>query len=422
MNGQLYRRDPDVFDTWFSSGQWPYVTLDYPDGDDFKKFYPLSLMNTAGEILYQWVARMIMLGLYATGEIPFKDVYIHGLVLAEGGAKMSKSLGNAVDLMEAISSYGSDALRMGLLVGRAPAVNRGYDQRRVEEARNFSNKLWNVARFVEDKVGDQHHQRLEPEAKSPADHWILSRLAGVEKTTSDYLNDYRLSEAYEAIYHFVWDDLADWYVEVSKAETNPGLLAFVFESTLKLVHPFGPFVSETIWQTLAWDEGTILATQAWPKVPEAEKSMAAQFKDVKTVIEGVRQMSSALGLKQPDLYFHDAPVIASHAELIKRLAKLGNIQEAEAKPAKGLRLSSANYSVWLDVEPAVAQNYLSQLQLRQKEQGMALQRLESRLASPDYEAKAPEELVAQTRRQIEQEKNQLDTISKELADFESHLK
>ncbi len=146
VNGQKYRRDPDVFDTWFSSSSWPYATLGDSGGEDFEQFYPTSLMETGGEILYPWVSRMIMLGLYTTGDIPFNEVYIHGYVMAEDGSKMSKSLGNVVDPLPVIAKYGSDALRMGIISGRSPAINRGYDLRRVEEARNFANKLWNVAR------------------------------------------------------------------------------------------------------------------------------------------------------------------------------------------------------------------------------------------------------------------------------------
>ena len=148
-DGKEYRRDPDVFDTWFSSSSWPYSVLGGPGSEDFERFYPTGLMETGGEILYPWVSRMIMLGLYRTGEVPFKEVYIHGYVMAEDGSKMSKSLGNVVDPLPVIKKYGSDALRMGIISGRSPAVNRGYDHRRVEEARNFCNKLWNIARFVE---------------------------------------------------------------------------------------------------------------------------------------------------------------------------------------------------------------------------------------------------------------------------------
>ncbi len=213
VQGKTYRRDPDVFDTWFSSSSWPYATLDFPDGDDFKRFYPLNLMETGGEILYPWVGRMIMLGLYVTGEVPFREVYIHGYVMAEDGAKMSKSLGNVVDPLPLIEKYGSDAMRLGIISNRAAAVNRGYDHRKVEDARNFCNKLWNVARYIESIIGEEPGREAAP--TTAADHWVLRKLQHTQQGIGRDLDGYRFSEAYDKLYHFIWDDLADWYVEAS---------------------------------------------------------------------------------------------------------------------------------------------------------------------------------------------------------------
>src|SRR3990167_1132721 len=231
---KTYKRDPDVFDTWFTSGSWPYATLDYPNGEDFKQFYPLSLMETGGEILYPWVSRMIMMGLYMTGDVPFKAVYIHGYVMSEDGSKMSKSIGNVISPMPVIEQYGSDALRMGIVAGRSPAVNRGYDSRRVEEARNFCNKLWNIARFIEEKVGDAHLQKASASPKTPADHRILTKLQHLTGSLTADLDNYRFAEGYEKIYHFVWDEFADWYIEASKKAPNNELLAFLLEKILVL--------------------------------------------------------------------------------------------------------------------------------------------------------------------------------------------
>ena len=172
-DGKTYRRDPDVFDTWFSSSSWPYATLE-KGSDDYYKFYPNSLMETGGEILYPWVSRMIMLGLYETGKIPFETVYIHGYVLASDGTKMSKSVGNVISPMAMIDTYGADALRLGLMTDRAPGINRPFDEMKLVGGRNFANKLWNIARYVHEKIGDQTHE--QPNPASPADHWILHRL------------------------------------------------------------------------------------------------------------------------------------------------------------------------------------------------------------------------------------------------------
>ena len=211
IEGKTYRRDSDVFDTWFSSSSWPYATLDFPDSTDFEKFYPLSLMETGGEILYPWVSRMLMLGLYVTKDIPFKSVYIHGYVMAEDGSKMSKSIGNVIDPIPVINQFGSDAVRMGIIWGRSPAVNRGYDQRRVEEARNFCNKLWNIARYIEG-VDSNQLNRGEAKAVTEADNWILNRLSVVMVNMLSNMDSYRFSEVFEELYHFVWDDFADWYI------------------------------------------------------------------------------------------------------------------------------------------------------------------------------------------------------------------
>src|SRR5680860_312192 len=189
IDGQTYHRDPDVFDTWFTSGQWPFSTLDYPDGEDFQRFYPNSVMETGYDILIQWVTRMIMLGLYVTDKIPFKEVYLHGLVLDKQGQKMSKSKGNVINPIELLDEYGSDALRMGLLQGRTAGMNQAFTEDKVVGARNFANKLWNVARFVESVLGDeyQHARKVIPE--SSADHWILAQLSNCLLYTSDAADD-----------------------------------------------------------------------------------------------------------------------------------------------------------------------------------------------------------------------------------------
>ncbi|MCA9334041.1 valine--tRNA ligase, partial [Candidatus Saccharibacteria bacterium] len=211
VDGKTYHRDPDVFDTWFSSGQWPFATLDYPDGQDFKQFYPLSLMETGGEILQPWVSRMIMLGLYITGEIPFEAVYIHGYVMAEDGAKMSKSVGNVVDPLPVIEKYGSDALRIGIIANRAPAVNRGYDQAKVEGGRNFCNKLWNASRFALMNLEGYAAAPVPADELATEDRWILSRLADVRDEVTRLVDSFQLGEAGRQLYEFLWNEYCDWY-------------------------------------------------------------------------------------------------------------------------------------------------------------------------------------------------------------------
>ncbi|MBS0555438.1 MAG: valine--tRNA ligase, partial [Proteobacteria bacterium] len=262
---KVYRRDPDVFDTWFSSSSWPYVTLDYPKGRDFKEFYPLSVMETGADILYPWVSRMIMLGLYETGKIPFNDVYLHGLIQDPHGQKMSKSKGNVVNPIAKVSQYGSDAFRMGIISDESAGNNRPYDESKLIGARNFANKLWNIARYIEGVVGERP-ERGSAKPKSAADHWILSKLQHTQERMDGELERYRFAEAYNTLYHFAWDDLADWYVETSKTQPDKTLLAYLLERVLVLAHPFAPFVTETIWQTLDWENGSVLAARVRGKI------------------------------------------------------------------------------------------------------------------------------------------------------------
>ncbi len=396
IGDKTYHRDPDVFDTWFSSSQWPYATLGI-GSQDFQQFYPTSLMETGGEILYPWVSRMIMLGLYMTGKIPFEEVYIHGYVLATDGAKMSKSLGNMIDPDELRRKYGADALRLGIIDARVPGVNRPFDEGKAAKGRNFANKLWNVARFAQN-LGLETGVKLAP--KSPADHWILNKLSIASRGIGEGLAKYKFSEAYQRLYHFVWDDLADWYVEASKVEPNPAVLGKVLTDTLILAHPFAPFVTETLWQNLF--KGTtlkgreLLATQTWPSPAKTSPEVstgAKQFEQVINVVSEVRRINALLSQKGSRLYFKAAQ---PQAELIARLAGLKEVKQAPAGFKGGLRLSGEP-AAWLDVDP---KEYLDQLNEQLATSQAAVMRLEARLKAPGYTAKAPKELIAQTKQEL----------------------
>ncbi|CAN5343109.1 valine--tRNA ligase [soil metagenome] len=414
VNGKTYHRDPDVFDTWFSSSSWPYVTTNYPDSDDFKDFYPLSVMETGGEILYPWVSRMLMLGLYITGEIPFKSVYIHGYVMAEDGAKMSKSLGNVISPIDVIDQYGSDALRMGILAGRVPAVNRGYDHRKVEDARNFCNKLWNIARYIEDILGDEF-EHPEPKAETAADHWVLSKLQQtVTEVEADFAN-YRLAEAYERLYHFVWDDVADWYIEASKSAQNKQLLAHLLESILIVLHPFAPFVTETIWQTLSWEPESILAMRHWPHLHDGSSKRAAEFSEVQAIVNEARLITKTLGVSQATLYYTDVPFLAENAELIKRLARLQAVTEIQE--GDGLFLTDTQYRCWLDIDTGTARQYAEKLNQKQQAQDKIIEQLKTRLANKAYMEQAPKHIVEQTRAQLTEAEAQRSKLEAEAKRF-----
>lgn len=404
VDGKTYHRDPDVFDTWFSSGQWPYVTLDYPS-EDSKQFYPLDVMETGFDILPQWVCRMIMLGLYITNEVPFKNVYLHGMVLDEHGKKMSKSKGNVVNPMDVVSKYGSDALRMGVMTGMTAGNNQPFGIPKVVAARNFCNKLWNIARYVEDKVGEDFAGKNGPKPQTSADYWLLTKLQHLTDEISADLDNYRFAEAYEKLYHMVWDDLADWYIEASKVEPNSSVLAYALETILKLAHPFAPFITETIWQTLPKGKDMILTTSQWPKNIPSNAGQAKDFETIKTIITEVRYLSTELHLKTPSLYYVDAPFIKENSNLIKRLARLNKV--TEVKDGFGLRLTQTDINAWLDVDRQTITSFSKQLEAKKTELTALVKKLEDRLGNKAYLKQAPKEITDQTRAQLKQAREQI---------------
>ncbi len=410
IDGKTYHRDPDVFDTWFSSSSWPYATLGDTDSEDFKKFYPTSLMETGGEILYPWVSRMIMLGLYVTGEVPFREVYIHGYVMAEDGSKMSKSLGNVVDPLPVIKKYGSDALRMGIISGRSAAVNRGYDERRVEEARNFCNKLWNVARFIEGQLDSENEGTSE---KTIADEWILGRLSLESKAISEHLENYRFSEGYETLYHLVWDDVADWYVEASKVSLNQEVLSQVLQTILKLAHPFAPFVTETIWQTVSKDN-SLLITSLWPAPISYDSKKAAEFEQIKGIVTEVRRIKTQLKMARGgELIFTNSPLLQEYGALVATLARLSGVTEKEDE--RGIALSQSSENCSLVIDQKVTDDFKKQGTERVKSLEQQIEGLNKRLSNKSYVEKAPKELVDESKNQLEELQTELKTLHDQLA-------
>jgi valyl-tRNA synthetase len=415
VDGKTYHRDPDVFDTWFSSSSWPYATLDFPDGDDYKDFYPLSLMETGSDILMPWVSRMIMMGLYVTGDIPFKTVYLHGLVLDEHGQKMSKSKGNVMNPIDVVDEYGSDAVRMGVITGQSAGNNQPFGRPKVIAARNFCNKLWNVARYVEDRAGEDFKPNLKPEATSDADHWVLRKLQQTADAIADDLESYRFAEAYDKLYHFVWDDFADWYIEASKAQPNKELLAFALGAILKIAHPFAPFVTETIWQTLEWSPDTMLVTSEWPIIPKSGQKQYQAFEEVKMIVMETRAIVKALGVRDVALHYRATPLIDGNAELIKRLARLKEVTVGTEQG--GVALTQTTHQVWLDIDSEKARAYATKLAEQQKAESAAISRLEGRLANKSYVEQAPAVVVEQTRAQLAEAQTRLQAIQEEMTRF-----
>ena len=424
-----WEQDPDTLDTWFSSALWTWSTLvdprlaqDYSlslndllkKSPDFQAYHPTSVMETGWEILFFWVARMILATTYVTGEIPFKKVYLHGMVRAADGKKMSKSRPESiVDPLKTVEKYGADALRMALLMGVTPGNDQNWGSGKIEANQKFCNKLWNVARYIEGVIGEEtSREAVKP--VTAADHWILDKIRTSQQKISDDLDNFRFSEAYDTLYHFIWDDLADWYIEASKAEPNKSLLAYALEKVLLMVHPFAPFVTETIWQTLAWEE-SVLAGCELSDIIAADKNQAAEFEEIKSIVTESRSIVKSLKVSGITLYYSSAPFFAENAAIIKRLAGLASV--AEVKDGSGLFLTGTKYHAWLDIDTATAKAYLKELEEKHELQQRLIKQLEGRLANENYTKNAPKEVVEESRQQLEEARGLLESIQEEIKRF-----
>jgi valyl-tRNA synthetase len=425
-----WEQDPDTLDTWFSSSLWTWSTLidqqlaqDYSlsledllkQSTDFQAYHPTNVIESGWDILFFWIARMILSTTYVTGDVPFKNIYLHGMVRAEDGKKMSKSRPESIiDPLTVIPKYGTDALRMALIMGVSPGNDQSWGWGKIEANRNFCNKLWNIARFIEDLIGDEP-SREGVVAQSAADHWILSKLQRITKKIDDDLDAYRFSEAYESLYHFIWDDLADWYIEASKANPNKPLLAHVLEAVLLLAHPFAPFVTETIWQTLKWEADTLLATRAAIQIAENDPKLARAFTEIQHIVSEARFILKALKVSGVTLYYTDVPFLSSNSDAIKLLARLKDV--VEVKDGTGLYLTSTNYKCWLDIDQATARSYLKELDEKMTKQQALVQQLQMRLANKDYLKNAPKEVVEQTKQQLTDAELLIESLTNEAKRF-----
>ncbi|GIO34736.1 MULTISPECIES: valine--tRNA ligase [Paenibacillus] len=307
-SGNLHQ-DEDVLDTWFSSGLWPFSTLGWPDQtDDLKRYYPTDVLVTGYDIIYFWVARMIFTALEFTGEIPFKDVLMHGLVRDPEGKKMSKSLGNGVDPLDVIEKYGADAMRYMISTGSTPGQDLRFRWERVEQARNFANKIWNASRFALMNLEGFSYDDIDISGElSTADRWILHRLNETSRDITRLIDAYEFGETGRLLYNFIWDDLCDWYIEFSKLslygddeaakKTTKSVLSYVLDRTLRMIHPFMPFISEEIWQHLP-HQGETITLAAWPEYdPALENADAArEMSLLMDVIRAVRNIRAEVNV------------------------------------------------------------------------------------------------------------------------------
>ena len=427
-----WQQDPDTLDTWFSSALWTWSTLIDPEAaadptntledlfkksPDYQAYHPTNVLETGWDILFFWVARMILSTTYVTGEVPFKDVYLHGMVRAEDGKKMSKSRPESiVDPLTVIPKYGTDALRMALIMGVSPGNDQNWSTGKVEANRNFCNKLWNMARYIEGALGNNLAHDQKPDPQSVADHWVLDKLNNASAVISEHIDAYRFGEAYDLVYHLIWDDVADWYLEASKAAPNVSVLSYVLETIVKLAHPFAPFITETIWQTLEWEGDSLLTTAPWPSQQKADPKLAAQFEQVKALVSEIRYIKGAMHLGSTlNLYHTGEKLLEEQSVLITSLARLKSV--SKVGDGHGLHLTSVPFRCWLDIDLATAQSFAKELSSKISDQEKVVAQLKGRLSNDSYVKNAPKQIVEETRAQLQLAQETLLKLQEEHARF-----
>lgn len=431
-------QDEDALDTWFSSALWPFSTMGWPDNTELlKQFYPTSVLVTGYDIIFFWVARMLIMGMEFMKEIPFEKVFIHGLVRDSQGRKMSKSLGNGIDPLEVIEKYGADTLRFMLITGNTPGNDMRFYWERVEGTRNFANKIWNASRFaLMNMEGYDKDAELAP--YTLADKWILSRLQDTVKDVTGLLERFELGEAGRAIYDFIWSEVCDWYIEIAKPRlynkeaaaeraTAQHVLATVLVSAMKLLHPYMPFITEEIYQCLPHEAESIMISK-WPVAdeslvdPEAERGMNAIMDSIKAIRNMRAEVNANPGKKIPAIMLVSEDlreVVANNDSYIKLL---GSIDNLELRPLNGEKPENAMAAVvtgievylplagLIDVEKET-QRLSKELAAMEKD----LQRAGGKLNNAGFLAKAPEDVIAKERAKYEELSGKIEAVKKRMA-------
>ena len=408
-------RDPDVLDTWFSSALWPFSTLGWPEKtEDLDYFYPTDVLVTGYDIIFFWVARMIFSGLKHMDKAPFNTVLFHGLLRDSQGRKMSKSLGNGIDPVDVINQYGADALRFTLVTGNSPGNDARYSDEKVAASRNFANKIWNAARFIHMNIDGHDVPCALPATLSLEDQWIVSRFNTVAKEVTENLDKFELGMAVSKLYDFIWDDFCDWYIELAKrplsgedqavAQNTRQVLVWVLTHTLALLHPFMPFVTEEIWQSLPHD-GEALIVAPWPQYEEghAFPQAEAEMKKVMELITAVRTRRSEMNVP-PSKKAHltvatdEAAVFQLGVPFLKKMAYASEVtivpagQAAEAAGQVTVVTHAAQVSMPL-AELVDLEKEKARMEKELKKNSDELQKLNTKLANPGFVNKAPEHVV-----------------------------
>lgn len=433
--GEGWVQDEDVLDTWFSSGLWPFSTLGWPDNtEDLKRYYPTDVLVTGYDIIYFWVARMIFTALEFTGESPFKDVLIHGLVRDAEGRKMSKSLGNGVDPFEVIEKYGADAMRYMLSTGNTPGQDLRFRWEKVEQARNFANKIWNASRFALMNLEGFKAEDIDLTGNlSTADRWILHRFHETARDVTRLMETYEFGETGRLLYNFIWDDLCDWYIEFAKLTlygedaaamaSTQSVIAYVLDRTLRLLHPFMPYLSEEIWQHLPHEAGETITLAAWPaydaafEAPDAVSEMGLLM----DAIRAVRNVRAEVGVtpgKKVELLAKptteaSAGILKRNEEYLRRFCNTSSLtlDASLSAPEKAMTAIVTGVELYLPIAGLIdIGQEIARLTKELASLNAEVERVEKKLANEGYIAKAPAHVVEQERAKGEDYRDKRDKV------------
>jgi len=417
-----WEQDNDVLDTWFSSALWPFSTMGWPDSEsaDFKRYYPTAALVTGYDIIFFWVSRMIFQGIEFTGERPFKDVLIHGLVRDAEGRKMSKSLGNGVDPMDVIANYGADSLRYFLSTGSSPGQDLRFSIEKVESTWNFANKIWNASRFALMNMDGLKYEEIDLTGeKSVADKWILTRLNETIETVTRLSDRYEFGEVGRVLYNFIWDDFCDWYIEMAKLplygedeaakKTTRSILAYVLDNTMRLLHPFMPFITEEIWQNLPHSGESITVAQ-WPQVDAnlTDDAAAAEMKLLVEVIRAVRNIRAEVNTplsKKIKMFLKakDEQVLATVEKNHAYIERFCNPETLEMginveAPDKAMTAVVTGLEIILPLEGLInIDEEIARLEKEREKLNKEVERVQKKLSNEGFVKKAPEKVIEEER-------------------------
>ncbi len=430
-------QDPDTLDTWFSSALWPFSTLGWPDDSaDLKHYYPTNTLVTGYDIIPFWVMRMMFSGIEHTGEVPFDTVLIHGLVRDEQGRKMSKSLGNGVDPLEIIENYGADALRFSLVTGNSPGNDMRYIPSRVESCRNFANKIWNAARFLLMNLEDDKEMAL-PEKLALEDKWILSKYNKLVKDVTENIEKYELGLAAQKLYDFIWDVYCDWYIEICKARLSGddkdaadnarSVLVYVLSNTLKLLHPFMPFITEEIWQSLPHSGDSIMVS-AWPTYNEALDFTKEEedFEKVMDAIKAIRNRRSEMNVppsRKAKVCIATAQqdVFKAGTSFFVRLASASEVEIADNFDLQGaVRVVTDVANIFIPMNELV--DVSAELARLEKDLKKALDDktfFEKKLNNPGFVAKAPAAVLEEQKEKLKKVEDKIALINQSIEELKN---